>query len=267
MVATDLAVAELGSGPPLILLHGGGPGCSSTGDFAAVIPALAAHARIHAVDFHQYGDSPSVRIDAVAVDHHVRELEAVMSDRGILKADFMCQSLGGNVALALAARRPESVGRIVVSGSQPMDGSPPDCDWELGPTVRRELFAAPGPSEARMRSLIASAEWYDDTLIPSSLVSRRLAVALRHHEIVPGDSPSGRGLPSRLDESLAEVAAPVLLLWGEADRFASPRYAAELASRLKRAELSVIQSAAHHLQAERPVEYLSVASRFLGLAA
>lgn len=260
---SDLAWERSGSGTPLVILHGGGPGCSAAGDFADVIPALIGHREVLAIDLHQYGRSPSVRIVGRAVDHHATAVEELLDELGIAAADFICQSLGALVALRIAQRRPDLVRRLVLTGVQPVTGDPMDSTWTLGPRVRRELFAAGEIDEGRMRRLIAEAEWADPSRIPAALVARRLETAVRHHAVVPGDDPMGRGEPQRIDEVLPQVRAPSLLLWGADDAFATPRYAVSVAALMPDAEVHVIPRAGHHVQSERPGPYIRAALGFL----
>jgi len=262
-MASDLAWSRTGAGPPLVLLHGGGPGCSAEDDFAEVLADFARVRTVVAVDLHQYGRSPSVRIAGPAVDHHAAAVEQLFDELEITGADLVCQSLGSLVALRLAARRPDLVRRLVLTGTQPVRGEPEDSRWDLGPRVRTELF---GPGEVdltRMRRLMAEAEWSDPTRIPDALVERRLATALRHHAVVAGDDPTGRGTPRPLDDVLGAVRAPTLLLWGADDAFATPAYARTLAGLLPAATVDVVPDAGHHVQSERPEPYRRAALDFL----
>jgi hypothetical protein len=53
----DIYVVELGEGPPLVMLHGGGPGASGTSNFSRNIPALARRFRLIVPDLPGYGRS------------------------------------------------------------------------------------------------------------------------------------------------------------------------------------------------------------------
>jgi pimeloyl-ACP methyl ester carboxylesterase len=259
----DLSWSRKGSGPPLILLHGGGPGCSSETDFAEVTPALGEHRTVLTVDLHQYGDSPSVRIEGPAIDHHVGQLIMLLDELQVSEADLACQSLGSLVALRLAEMRPDLVRRLVLTGAQPIEGDPGQSTWTLGPSVRADLFAPGEITASRMRSLMAKAEWSDPGNIPESLVRRRVDTALRHHRAIRGDDPSARGAPQRLDGTLPAVSAPTLLLWGADDAFATPSYARVVAGLMPSAHVQVIPRAGHHCQSERPDDYASAALSFL----
>ncbi|WP_159499016.1 alpha/beta fold hydrolase [Microbacterium sp. 18062] len=259
---SDLHVARSGDGPPIVLLHGGGPGCSCETDFAEVVPVLAVFGTVVGIDLDNFGASGDVVIDGPAVRHHADRVAGALDEAGVRHAVFVCQSLGGTVALALAAERPDLVARLVLTGSQPVPADIADSDEGLGSRLRQDLFAG-GPDETGMRRLMAAAEWHDASRIPDRLVRARLSNAAAHHAVIPGDHPTGRGAPTVLTDVLGTVAQHVLLVWGEHDPFASPDYAREVARRLPRADLRVIAAAAHHPQSERPEEYLRAVLPFV----
>ena len=94
-----------GDGPDCILIHGFG---SDRLSWAANVPALLPVARIHAVDLPAHGECKSVFIDkslSANADIFVDGMHKV----GISSAHFVGHSLGGAVALAVAARHPEVV--------------------------------------------------------------------------------------------------------------------------------------------------------------
>jgi pimeloyl-ACP methyl ester carboxylesterase len=101
---TALAFTRAGSGPPLVLLH---PLGSSSRMWAPVLPALAEHFDVLAVDLPGFGRSdplppqqePSPAVLAACVS-------ALLDDLGIAVPHLAGNSLGGWVALELAGRRP-----------------------------------------------------------------------------------------------------------------------------------------------------------------
>ena len=53
----EIFVTELGEGPPLLMLHGGGPGASGLSNFSRNIPRLANRFRVIVPDMPGYGQS------------------------------------------------------------------------------------------------------------------------------------------------------------------------------------------------------------------
>ena len=99
-----------GTGRPMVALHGG---LGSTEMFEAVMPQLAAHRQVIVVDFQGHGrtadidrplDSRFMADDIAALIDHLK----------LAKPDVVGYSLGGGVALQLAVRHPDKVGRLVV---------------------------------------------------------------------------------------------------------------------------------------------------------
>lgn len=248
------------AGPPVLFLHGGGPGCASAIDFRSAAPAILP-ARPHLfVDLPQYGGSAAPPHDEPALDHHAERLLETLDGLGVDRVDVVAQSLGGSVALALAARVPERVGRIVATGSQPVPDERSDGALAVG--ARTRYYGDGGPSPAKMHELMARLEWHDPTGIPEVAVRRRYAASVTPWALAVADG-TGRGTPQSLADRLAAVGAPTLWLWGEHDPFAPPSYAADLAARMPRADLTVLTGTAHHPQAERPQEYARLAHQFL----
>jgi pimeloyl-ACP methyl ester carboxylesterase len=101
---TALAHTRTGAGAPLVLLHGIG---SSRRAWEPVIPALAGHFDVIAVDLPGFGDSaplpPGVEPGPPALAAAVAGL---LDDLGITAPHLAGNSLGGWVALELAGIRP-----------------------------------------------------------------------------------------------------------------------------------------------------------------
>ena len=106
----DLYYELHGAGAPLVLLHGG---FGATGMFGELLPALAAHRRVIAVDLQGHGRTADIdrplRIERMADD-----IAALLAHLGLATASLMGYSLGGAVALQTAIRHPEVVDRLVV---------------------------------------------------------------------------------------------------------------------------------------------------------
>lgn len=256
-----LAYREAGEGPPIVFLHGGGPGCSSWVDFRDVSSRLGADRRLLFVDLAQYGESEAGPIEGPALDFHVACLLSLLDELELERVDVVAQSLGGSVALNLAALAPRRIGRVVLSGSQPVPH--PASNPGLGAEARQRYYGGTGPSEDKMRDLLAALEWHDPAAIPDATVQDRYAASVTPWAIAVADG-SGRGDPQDLSDRLGDLPHQVLWVWGAHDPFAPPSYALEVASSMRRADVTVLAGTAHHPQEERPSIYARLVREFLG---
>jgi pimeloyl-ACP methyl ester carboxylesterase len=112
-----------GVGEPLLLLHGG---LGSTDMFRPIMPRLAEHRQVIAVDLQghgrtQLGERP-FSIQAMGAD-----MADVLQKLGHRQVDVLGYSMGGGVAFQLAVQRPEAVRRLVlVSAGCAQDGFYPE---------------------------------------------------------------------------------------------------------------------------------------------
>ncbi|BCJ57242.1 alpha/beta fold hydrolase [Micromonospora endophytica] len=257
---TPLAYQALGDGPVLVYLHGGGPGCTSWLDFREVARRLGPGWRHLFVDLAQYGASAAEAIDGPALDFHASCLLSLLDELSIGRAHVVAQSLGGSVALNLAALAPDRLDRIVVTASQPV--AHPSANPALGAEARRVYYGGTGPSEEKMRELLARLEWCDAGAIPASTVRERYAASTTPWALAVADG-SGRGEAQELSDRLAEIPHDVLWVWGAQDPFAPPAYALDVAAAMRRADVAVLAGTAHHPQEERPSVYARLVREFL----
>jgi pimeloyl-ACP methyl ester carboxylesterase len=249
-------------GPVTVVLHGGGPGCHATSDFAAIKDRLPRR-RLLWVDLPGYGGSPPPDAPMPApLTAAAHTLARLLGQLGLARVDVLAQSLGGSVAFALAAHRPDTIGRIVAIGCQPTakPGGRTDLtrDPDLGARVRAEYYGGDGPTLTGMRTLMTELEWYDAELVPDHMVQDR------HHAATAARAPVADRAPVEdLGELLGSVTAPSLVVWGRHDPFAGPDYAAALADALPRGDLAVIGRTAHHPQSERPDTIAALTAAFL----
>ncbi len=106
----NLYYETLGSGRPLILLHGG---LGSGEMFGPILPALAVGRQVILPDLQGHGRTADIDrpIDIRLMAH---DIAALIRHLGLEKVDVMGYSLGGGVALMTAVHHPELVRRLVV---------------------------------------------------------------------------------------------------------------------------------------------------------
>jgi pimeloyl-ACP methyl ester carboxylesterase len=258
---------ELGEGSPTVFLHGGGPGCTGWSDFGQVASLFAVDRRCFLVDILQYGKSAKPVIEGPMWDYHAAKTVALLDTLGVERADFVCNSWGGTIALNLAATYPDRVRSLVITGSMPVFYGPlaplPESG-RRGRNARDRYYGGTGPSWEKMRELMARLEWYDPDAVPDATVTLRHEQSLDPEETaLAGASDNPRGDWQDLTDALGRIAAPTLFMWGMQDAFLTPDYPLMLARMVPRGNLHVMNQASHHLQEERPYDYYSVVTGFL----
>ena len=110
-------VHDVGSGHPVLLIHGSGPGVSAWANWRLVMPELAQQARVIAPDMVGFGFTDRPEGQPYNMDAWVTQAVGVLDALGIEKTDLVGNSFGGALALALTIRHPERVRRLVLMGS------------------------------------------------------------------------------------------------------------------------------------------------------
>src|ERR1039458_9891512 len=130
-----------GSGRPLVLLHGGL--LTIDLNFGAMIPALAASYTVIAVEMQGHGHTADIERE-MTLENFADDIATLLGRLAIDEADFFGYSLGGCVSLAVLARRPQLVGKLVLASAP----------W------RRDDFAIDGQLDAdRMPTPADGREW------------------------------------------------------------------------------------------------------------
>jgi pimeloyl-ACP methyl ester carboxylesterase len=135
------------------------------------------------------------------VDHQVSDLVGLLGGR---RALVFGHSYGGNIALAIAARHPESVVAVAVYET-PLSW----LDWWPGTTAGADAIATRGdPADAAerfVRRLISDARW--EKLPPSTRAARRSEGPAMVGELVD--------LREHAPWTATDIAVPVVAMFGE----------------------------------------------------
>jgi pimeloyl-ACP methyl ester carboxylesterase len=109
---------EAGSGEEtVVLIHGSGPGVTSYANWRLVIPALAENFRVVAPDMVGFGFSDRPEDVKYSLDTWANQAVGLMDTLGIRKAHLVGNSFGGAIALRMATKHPDRVGKLVLMGS------------------------------------------------------------------------------------------------------------------------------------------------------
>jgi pimeloyl-ACP methyl ester carboxylesterase len=241
-----LRVARLGSGdrrqPPVVLLHGYPDNLQIGCELA---PRLAARFPVIAFDWPGMGCSDAWR-GGTTPEHMAARLRALLDTWEIPRARLVGIDMGGQPALAFAARHPERLSHLVVMNSLVL----PDekTSWEIG-VLRRYGWN---------RIILRRLPWIvfrraERTFLPLGV---RLPPALRGDLWGSFRRPEVRrfiirmcagyqGTLPRLAALYPRIACPTLVLWGERDRHFPPAHAERLHTLVPDSRLEVLPTAEH----------------------
>jgi pimeloyl-ACP methyl ester carboxylesterase len=108
---------EAGEGEPVLLLHGSGPGVSAWENWAEIVPIMARHRRVLAIDIPGFGATERKADSQYDMTFWVDHVLAFMDALGIAQAPLVGNSFGGMVAMAAALRQPQRISALVLMGS------------------------------------------------------------------------------------------------------------------------------------------------------
>lgn len=248
-----------GSGFPILMLHGVGPGTSIQGNFGPVLEPMAAHCRIVAMDLAGFGASGRKAAPPYFdVELWVRQAEAMLKLLPDGPVGVAGHSMGGAIALKLAAKHPRIV-KVLTSSSVGTRYDLPDAlDQFWGARAdKAELKAA-------MLRMVGNPQAVTDAMIEDRfklLSGGDYPKYFAEMFAAPRQRYLDQGIIS--DAELAAIRAEVVMLHGRADQPCPPDLTTlALAAKLPRADVHLLARCGHNLPRERTTDYL-VAARGL----
>jgi pimeloyl-ACP methyl ester carboxylesterase len=207
-----------GTGEPLVYIP---PALSFAG--LNMFPALVERHSVVTVDLQGHGRSADLPERPLSIEQYASDVVGLLQHLGITKANLFGESYGGAVALMIAVRHPELVGRVVAYGAT---FGPPEV------AHNRAMLRFDEPPTADSRAFEFQRDGY-----------RRVAP---YPEYWPAfwnkvASLHWNGFSS---EELASIKSPTLIVLGDRD-FVRLEHAVEAAKLIPNAELAVIPDGGH----------------------
>jgi len=253
---------DLGSGHRVLLIHGSGPGVTAWANWRLVLPALSERFRVIAPDMVGFGYTE--RPDGVVynLDTWCRHALDLMDALEIERAHLVGNSFGGALALALATRHPERVGRLVLMGSA-------GVEFELTPGL--DAVWGYTPSVENMRELL------DIFAADRSLVTDELAQMRYQASVRPGVQEAYAAMfPAPRQRWIQALATPeddirgidreTLVIHGRDDQVIPLDNALRLHGLIERSQLHVFGRCGHWAQIEHNARFNRLISDFFAEA-
>ncbi|KAA0015975.1 alpha/beta fold hydrolase [Antrihabitans cavernicola] len=259
---------DVGSGPPLLLLHGSGPGVTGWRNFHSNLPALAEHFRCLVLEFPGFGVSdPTPEHPMMAAGGAVtRFLDGLRLDQ----VDVVGNSMGGFVGTDIAITRPDRVRRLVTIGgmgrslfsSTPGEGINLLADFIEDPTRERLV--------QWLNSMV-----YDRALITEELIEQRWTLATDPDTLASARRMYGRAALQEMVSAQAasdspplwamlhKVKAKTLITWGRDDRVSPLDMAIVPVRTIPDVELHVFPNCGHWVMIEQKDAWESEVLAFL----
>ncbi len=248
------------SQPPVLLLHGSGPGVTAAANWRPVIPVLSQDRRVLAPDQLGFGGTATGEPRTYGRTAWTEHALALLDTLDVGTVDIIGNSMGGAIALSIAVARPRAVRRIVLMGSMGVAMALPaglNTVWGYTPGV------------AQMREVIGLFA-HDGRLITDELIELRYQASLRPEVRDSWQAMFPEPRQRWVDDlalpgaELASVSVPVLLVHGRDDRVVPWRVSsAQLIDLLPDSSLHVISGCGHWTMIEKTAEFLAVVQPFL----
>ncbi len=250
---------DTGSGTPVLLLHGSGPGVSAWANWRLTMPALARQHRVLAPDlvgFGYTGRPAGVTYDKAMWQAHIL---GFLDALGVDRVSVVGNSYGGGLAMALAISHPDRVEKLVLMGSAALHFEiTPALDeiWGLDPTV------------AAMRRALDLFAW-DRSLVSDELAEVRHRAFARPgvHEAYDAmfPPPRQRWVDAMASDpgDVAQVQHETLVIHGREDQVVPLSASIEIFGLLPRAQLHVFGRCGHWTQLEYANQFAQLVANFL----
>jgi 2-hydroxy-6-oxonona-2,4-dienedioate hydrolase len=256
---------EAGSGHPVVLLHGSGPGATATTNFSPNIAALADHFRVIAPDMPGWGQSDT-QTDETGRDHSA-VLISLLDALGIDRAALVGNSMGGMTAVTTALRHPDRVSHLITMGAPapaPLLFSA-GGGWSEGMAVLMQAYRE--PTMAQMKRLV-QVMVYDQSMATDELAHARAEAAIARPEHLDSWNSGFDGPPRphpyfSLVGQLGAITAPTMAIHGRDDRVVHYENSLHLVTQISDSRMVLLNRCGHWAQIEHADEFNRLVRSFV----
>jgi pimeloyl-ACP methyl ester carboxylesterase len=255
----ETSYLEAGSGEPVIMLHGSGPGVSALANWQHNIPTLSQRFRVFAPDIVGFGATERPHDIVYSLRTWTDHVWAFLDAHDIQKTAVVGNSLGGRIALQMATDTPDRITKMVLMGA-------PGVGMYL--TDGLAALRAYQPSHDAMRDLLRNYFAVDPTMITDELVAIRYQASIadgayeayRAMFFDPRHAGSELGIT---ENEVRAITTATLLVHGREDKVVPMNVSVTMLGLLPHADLHVFSACGHWTQIERADEFSAIVSDYL----
>jgi 2-hydroxymuconate-semialdehyde hydrolase len=250
---------EQGSGPPVVLIHGSGPGVTAYANWRLVIPKLSPKFRVIAPDIVGFGYTDRPRDARYTMDYWLRHMVGFLDALGIDKASVVGNSFGGGLSVALAINHPQRVDKMVLMGAA-------GVSFKLTPGL--DAVWGYEPSIDNMRKIVQLFAW-NKALLTEDLVKLRYEASVRpgYQESYASMFPAPRQrhveAMANPDDKVRAIPHETLVVHGRDDQVVPLETSLKLSNLIPRSQLHVFGQTGHWTQIERNKDFCRLVESFL----
>ncbi len=250
---------DVGSGEPVLLIHGSGPGVTAWANWRLTMPALARTRRVIAPDMAGFGYTERRAGTRYDMDLWVGHLVSLLDALGVERTDLVGNSFGGALALAMAVRHPQRVRKLVLMGAAGVhfDLTPGlDAVWGYEPTLEN------------MQSIMRVFAFDRSRLTPELTESRyRASIRPGYQESFAAMFPAPRqrwvNALACHEQDLPTIRQPTLIVHGRDDQVIPLANSLRLLDLIGPSRLHVFGQCGHWTQIEHADAFNQLVDNFL----
>ncbi|PRX27298.1 pimeloyl-ACP methyl ester carboxylesterase [Paraburkholderia sp. BL18I3N2] len=247
---------DMGIGDPLVLIHGGGAGADSWGNWRSCFEEYARHFRVLAIDMPGFGRTTKPSPDEYQYTQENRNLHLLgfIKALGLDDVRVIGNSMGGATALGLAISHPELVKKMVLMGSAGLNIANPD------PSYMKNLQGYDYTLEGMQRIM--------DAMVGSRHVVDPDLVQYRHEIMQNEDAQRAiqyiiRSKLTYEHDQIASVKTPTLVVGGKEDKVAVLARTYGYLELLENSWGFVLPHVGHWVMIEAPQQFIAGTLNFL----
>ena len=251
-------VVELGSGPPVIFIHGLS-GCWQ--NWLENIPFFARDHRVVAVDLPGFGHS-EMPAEELSISGYADTIDVLMDELGIDTARIVGNSMGGFIGAELAIQHPARVERLVLVAAAGLSIESIRTERTQGMRHRAEnvAFFTLGHLASRSHQVASRPRLRSALLLVVAAHPAKLPAALAQQQVQGSGKP---GFSDALEamcryplrDRLEKIGCPTLIVWGDKDRLVPLKDASVFEQLIPNSRKIIYDDTGHVVMMERPARF------------